>query len=178
MFRQPMWLVAGAVVIALTALIFQIARDKGRAESVPTDPKEKELASLPVGLEVTHSPNPVKARVATSGRSNYKWVYKTAVKSAGGTVTVQEFGAFAWVSGRWVFSTFTGKPFTGMDFADWYSCPGARMEPGGEYADPSNWSAANVVKADKTKWYYIALNEQGERVKGEAIVEQLPEVEQ
>jgi hypothetical protein len=157
----------------------QSSNEQGK-ESEPsgtseTDPKEKELASIPVGIEITHSPNPVKAQLGGRSGHKYTWVYRTTVRSTTGPLKVQEFGAFSWVDGRWVFSTYTGKPFTSQDFADWYSCPNAVLESTKQYADPTNWSGATLLEHDKTRWYVIAVNDKGERFKGEAVVEQLAE---
>jgi hypothetical protein len=146
--------------------------------NAPLDPKEKELASLPVGIEVTHRPNPVKAQVGGVKGYAYAWVYKTSVKTLGGPLTIQEFGSFSWFHGQWVFTNYTHKPFTAANFAGWYSCPDARLVPGQTFSDTSNWSAGNEVKASKARWYYIATNDKGERVKGEAVIEQLGEIAQ
>jgi hypothetical protein len=140
------------------------------------DPKEKELDSLPVGLVIAHAPHPVKARAGGRSGYPYTWTYRTSVRSTAGTLTVQEFGSFSWFGGRWVFSNFTGRPFTPQDFAEWYSCPGARLEPGKAYADPSNWSGGQELIASRAKWYFVAIDENGRRVKGEAVVEQAAEL--
>jgi hypothetical protein len=137
--------------------------------------KLDELAQLPFGLKVVHSPDRVRAeRGGRSGRA-YTWSYKTSVTSTNGSVTMLEFGSFTWHGGRWVFANFTGKPFTATDFADWYSCPGAGLAEGREFSDGSNWSGGDVLRADKMKWYFIGITADGRKVKGEAVVETLPE---
>jgi hypothetical protein len=126
------------VTALLSLCIFNITCDKRQPDAAATDgkqgaarmdPKEDELTSIPVGIEVTHSPNPVKAGKGR-GRSGYKytWTYTTSVRSTGGPLTLEEFGCFALHQGRWAFSNHTGKPFSPDDFADWYSCPNARLE--------------------------------------------------
>ena len=146
-------------------------RDAARPEEQQVDPKEKELASLPVGIDVAHDPSPVKARPGGRSGRKYTWLHGTTVRSKGGRLVVQEFGAFSWDGRRWVFSTITGKPFTAQDFADWYSCPGAVLEPSKGYIDPNNYTGGDDLTAHKSKWYFIATNEKGERVKGEAVIE-------
>src|ERR1700687_3028395 len=89
------------------------------------DPKIEELAGLPVGLKVTHTPNPVGAVRGGPSGERYSWVFKTSVRSLRGPVQIVEFGGFSRVFGKWVFGNFTGRPFTPEDFADWYACPGA-----------------------------------------------------
>jgi hypothetical protein len=146
------------------------------AEDVAMDPKEKQLASLPVGIEVSHDPNPAKAQIGGRSGEKYTWMFTTTVRTLGPAVTIEEFGSFAWHDGRWVFSNFTGEPFTTADFADWYSCPGGRLEPQRAYADPSNWSGNRELNAGRMKFYYIGLDDAGRRVKGEAISEQAAEL--
>jgi hypothetical protein len=142
----------------------------------PLDPKEHELAALPVGIEVTHSPNPVPA--ARGGRSGhpYTWLHETAVRAVAGPVTIEEFGCLAWQDGRWVFSTVTGKPFTPAEFSDWYSCPDATLRTGQAYRDPANWTGSTVLEPAQSKWYFIGRTAGGTRVKGEAVVQMLAQV--
>lgn len=134
------------------------------------------LASLPVGIKVTHSPNP--ARASVGGRSGFKfiWPYATSVRAMIGSVRIEEFGALAWENGRWVFSNFTGSPYTATDFSDWYSCPNATLTPGRLCSDAHNWSGRRTLERGKTRWYFIGVDSKGKRVKGEAVIQHLPEV--
>jgi hypothetical protein len=142
------------------------------------DPKFQEISALPVGLKVTHSPNPVKAQKGGPSGQQYTWVFETVVETLGEPVTITEFGALAWFQGRWALANFTGAPFTAEDFADWYSCPGARIGPGQNFNDPINWSGDEVLRSGKTLWYFVGVTADGKKVKGEAVVEQLGAVEQ
>ena len=165
------------MLLAILSAVGLAGCNRQTAQPPPaTDPKERELTSLPVGIEVTHAPNPVKAQ--EGGRSGYPftYVYRTTVKSTVKPLTVVEFGALVWQDGQWVFRTYTGKPFSGQDFAEWYACPKATLLPSQQYSDPANWSAANTAQQGKTKWYFIGVDDQGKRYKGEAIVEQTAEV--
>lgn len=125
-------------------------------------------------LIVTHSPNP--ARVRKGGHSGYAYTcaYTTTVKAVGGGVRIEEFGAYDWINDQWVLSTFTGKPFTPKDFADWYSCPGAYIEAGQECTDPNNWTGGNAPFSDTSKWYFKGIDDNGNIVIGEAVVECQP----
>jgi hypothetical protein len=138
--------------------------------------KLDELARLPFGLKVVHTPDKVSAeRNGRSGRA-FTWTCKTSVIATNGSVVLKEFGAFVWHDDKWIFSTFTRKPFTAEDFADWYSCPAARLVEGREYSDSNNWTGGDVLHGSKTKWYFIGVTADGRQVKGEAIVETLPEI--
>jgi len=146
---------------------------EARAESTN---KLDELARLPFGLKVVHTPDKVRAESGgTSGRA-FTWTYKTSVTATNGSAVVKEFGSFVWHDGKWMFSTFSGKPFTADNFAEWYSCPAAKLAEGREFSDSSNWTGGDTLRGGKMKWYFIAVTADGRKVKGEAIVEILPEV--
>jgi hypothetical protein len=151
-----------------------------KEENLTMDPKLRELDALPEGIEVMHSPVQVSARIEQQPgkRPYYRWVYATTVRSKRETVIIVEFGSFAWQGDRWVFANFTGQPFSSKDFAEWYSCPDGKLVPGKQATDPSNWSDRDdQLRASRGRWYFIGINEAGRRVKCEAIVELLAEVE-
>lgn len=138
------------------------------------DAKYREVMSLPEGIEVIHTPNPVRAQRNGPSEAKYTYVYRTEVRTKSKRLRLVEFGAFVQPQpGKWVFSTFTGKPFTASDFAEWYNCPGAYLEPGNAYADESNWSGANKLRNTETIWYYIGEDKDGNRYQGSAHVWEL-----
>ena len=145
------------------------------AEDLTTN-KLEELAKTPLGLKVFHTPEKVLA--VHDGRSGhaFTWLYNTSVLSTNGVIVVKEFGSFVWRNNRWVFSNYTGKPFTSEDFADWYSCPKATLTEENVFSDGSNWSGGDKLQEGKTLWYFIGITADGRRVKGQAIVEILPQV--
>jgi hypothetical protein len=148
------------------------------AQRAFSEEKLQELERLPTGLTVEHTPNPVKASDGGPSGRRYTWLYRTTVTSArSDTVTITDFGAFVWFGDRWVFTNFTGKPFTSQDFADWYACPDARILPGRECSDSRNWSGSDSLRAQRGRWYYIGVTGSGQRVKGEAIIEELAAVD-
>ena len=111
--------------------------------------KLDELAKLPFGLKVVHTPHKVLAEIGGRSGRAYTWTYKTSFTSTNGTVVIKEFGAFGWHNDEWVFGTITGKPFTSGDFADWYSCPGSRLTEGMEVSDSSNWNGHDALRGHK-----------------------------
>ena len=145
------------------------------ADNLTTN-KLDELAKLPSGLKVFHTPEKVLAiHDGRSGRA-FTWLYKTSVVSTNGAVVVKEFGSFVWHNDKWVFSNYTGKPFTSDDFADWYSCPKATLTEGNVFSDGSNWTGGDKLSEGKMLWYFIGVTTDGRRVKGQAVVEILPKV--
>lgn len=141
-------------------------------------PTIDELKNLPVGMEVTHQPNPAYATLTEQGkrRGKFTWWYKTQVKATGSGVRIEQFGSFLWLKGQWRFANFTQKPFSSKEFSDWYSCPDGYLKPGKVFVDPKNWGSADQLKAGKALWYFIGVDEEGRRVKGEAIVDVLGEM--
>lgn len=139
--------------------------------------KLAELDALPVGLTVIHTPNPVKAD--WDGRRDVpcRWIFETAVSAAGSTVTIEEFGSFFWTIDHWEFSNVTKKPFTRKNFAEWYGCPDGVLRPGETRRDASNWVQACSARQGRSRWYYIGVDADGRRVKGEAVIELAGEYE-
>lgn len=181
MRSTPLTVVANLAAVVFSLLLAQLRQrgligSRGSAAAVRLDAKEVELSRLPVGLAVTCTPNPARAVTGGRSRSPYTWRYETSVRSTAGPLRVVEFGAFVWTGGQWQFSTFTGRPFTAADFADWYGCPLALVEPWATCTDPSNWSAGATLRASKTKWYYIAVDAAGKRYKGECVLNELAEL--
>ena len=139
-------------------------------------PSFSELGSLPDGIRVSHSPNPVRAQKGGPSKNNFSWLYTTTVSAVGGPVVIEQFGAFQFRNGHWRFSTVTGEPFTPSQFTDWYSCPDALIEVGSTCSDPQNWTGSDQLRADKSLWYFIGRDSVGNRVKGQATIEQLAEL--
>jgi hypothetical protein len=160
-------------LILFCLLIFTFLTKSALAE---TTNKLEELEKLPFGLKVVQTPDKVRAEPGGRSGRAFTWSYKTSVTATNGSVVIVEFGSFVWRNDHWVFSNFTGKPFTSSDFADWYSCPGAKLTEGQEFSDASNWSGGDTLLAGKMKWYFVGVTPDGHRVKGESIVETLAEV--
>lgn len=140
----------------------------------------EELDKLPVGIKVTHEPKVALATLTgkSDRRQKYTWWYKTTVSATDGDITITEFGAFAWHDGKWVpGTTFTGKPYTTAEFAEWYKCPKAALKKGESFSDPTNWSTAPELRAGKSRWYFVGVDAKGKRVKGEAVVEEKAEID-
>ena len=167
----------GSIVVVLIVVALCCGCGPQSSESVQLVPFElSDLESLPVGLEVIHTPNPVSAR--TDGNSGYKytWTFKTSVCSTDGPVAIYDFGCLMWKNDQWVLGNFTKELFTQKDFIEWYSCPSGVVTSSSQFSDLSNWGAANCLGASKSKWFYVGIDDKGNRVKGEAIIEQAAEL--
>lgn len=126
-------------------------------------------------LEVIHYPNPAKFQSGGVSGSAYTCAYKTSVKANETGVRIEKFGMYFWENNQWVHSTSNnGQPWSPQDFADWYSCPGAYIGPGQECSDPNNWSGTDAPGLTKGKWYYIGVDDNGNEVQGESVIECQP----
>lgn len=141
-------------------------------------PDLESLRKLPVGLRVTHTPNPVRATQGGGSGRAFTWLYETKVEAVSTGLTVIEFGAFVNSNDGWAFSTYSGKPFTSEDFAEWYSCPGAVLSPGRAAVDPQNWTGGDHLGDSRTIWYFLAEDAGGNRFYGEAELQQLAELKE
>lgn len=176
-----------------TALFLSLLILLGSAGPVPAEQesvaapeagrKLGELASLPEGLAVAHSPDPVHATLFPPSLSGVQWAHDTTVSSRVGPVTLVEYGYFVERNGRWEWPYGEEVPYTytAGDFADRYGCPGAELKPGESYTDAQNRSVIDCVPEQRVKWYFIGQDAHGRPVKGEAVVtmlaEQVPDVE-
>lgn len=159
----------GFIVLLLMLFVTSVLSAEG-------DAKYREVTGLPDGIVVTHSPERVRAMTGGRSGSEYTYVYETRVRPSSGRVRIVEFGAFGKRDGKWVFGTYTGKPFTSENFAEWYRVPGATLERGAEAVDPYNWSGASEPVDGETLWYFVGEEEDGRRVKGMAAVQEVAEI--
>ena len=138
------------------------------------DPKVRELAALPVGIRISHTPNPVLAQRGGRSGQRYTWMYETKVAAISEEVSIVEFGALgrdAAHGGGWKLRTIYDRPFNAGEFAEWYSCPGAHLRVGMSCADPSNYTGGDRLREFETRWYFIGRTRAGRLVKGEEIVQ-------
>lgn len=166
------------VSFAAIAFYFLAAGDDVLADEARF-PTPDEIDKLPDGIKVFHEPKAVLATLTgkSERRAKYTWWHKTTVSATDGEVTIEHFGAFRWKDGKWVAGSFTGKPFTAENFAEWYSRPKGVLRTGKRYSDPTNWTSEPELKAGKTRWYFIGTDAKGRRVKGQAVIELKAEID-
>lgn len=169
-------LICFTIVFGLWASICSAQCKPDSALVAKSDIILKDLSSLSQGINVVHNPDKVKARPWDNERYKFQWVFSTNVEARAGSVKILEFGCFYWSEDRWIFANYTGEPFSAKDFSEWYSCPGAELLAGHSYVDLHNWIGAGFLRAEKMMWYYIGIDEEGRRVKGESVVEELAEL--
>jgi hypothetical protein len=174
MFRINPGTASVAFCVACTLAAFPAgAADEARPTSV------EELDKLPVGLTVTHYPQPALAAETPNAKvlSRYTWFFKTTVRATDGDVNLTEFGGYSQAGRTWVFNNITRKPFTPKDFDDWYACPKGALKKGKDYSDARNWVTSAALQAGKSRWYYVGVDGSGRRVKGEAVIDLKAEID-
>lgn len=140
--------------------------------------KLAELNSLPVGLVVSHNPEPVHATLYSPSLSGVQWKHNTTVTATESPVSLIEYGYFVKRNGQWEFSYGTQVPlsYDSKDFAIMFACPDAKLKPGESYTNLENRSVIDCVPEQMVKWFFIGLDDKGNRVKGEATLNLLAEV--
>jgi hypothetical protein len=147
----------------------------------------KALEQMPVGIKVVHTPAKLKGHTHDGTQKHidtrwlFYWGYQTTVSAVDAPLDVVLFGSCEWVDGKWAIPTNTDEYDVisggGQQFSEWYMCPKARLETGKEYTDPQNWSGSKKLRAFKQKWFYVGVDKDGKRYKGEAEVELLGELD-
>ncbi len=171
------------IVLASTLILMASSglalADKEIAESTDAHEKLKELESMPVGIAVSHTPSPVLYTLNASNISGVEWQFSTTVSAMTGSVTIVEFGYFVERNEQWTWNYENELPlfFTSSDFASEFDCPNALMVPGKSYTNPENQSAIDCVPEQFVKWYFIGLDAGGNRVKGEASIKLIAELD-
>ena len=170
-------------ILLFTILIICTSAGSAQAEQeivVSFDASEKlsELALIPEGIMVFHTPDPVHYTLYSHTISGVRWQYSTTVSSMGGPVTIIEFGYFVERNGQWEFSYGEEVPYiySSYDFAEKYNCPNSVLHSGESYTDTRNQSIIDCVPEQVVKWYFIGVDAEGKRVKGEANVKLLAEL--
>ncbi len=133
------------------------------------------LTGIPDGIIVKHTPDTVYAEKTGKDTVMYYWSFVTTVMASTRDLEITEFGSYTWISGKWVPSTVTGKPFTNKDFREWYNCKKGKLKFGKEYSDKSNWYRNPLLQKSKALWYYIGMDAGGNLYKGTAVIDYLAE---
>jgi len=130
---------------------------------------------FPVGIDVQHSPDAVRAIVYGPSGSDYSWVYDTTVSTLGNSVTIVEFGAYCRSGDQWTLCPGGYGRRTAAAFARFYASPGALLVPGEAYTDKMNRSGSASLHPWCVRWVFVGRDAEGGGVRGEATVELLGE---
>lgn len=131
-----------------------------------------QLESMPDGIRVRFSENPVDAKgpfppLPSGSGWHYTRDYTVAVESAAGELRIQRWGVLELDAGRWKHAAFSAK-----DFEEAFACPGGILLPSQEYVFEQAHQVGTLP--GKVRWYFIAVDEDGNLAKGEALVKSAP----
>jgi hypothetical protein len=160
-------------LITLTMLMISLSAGSVLAQADVFGPRDidfklGELASLPVGIKVTHTPGTVMP--SFTGPSGRDWLHATTVTATGGPVNIVEYGYFVERDGHWGHAYGLDQAFTEREFAETFTCPEARLQPGESYTFEWNRSLMDGRAEQRGLWYFIGVDVDGRRVKGEATL--------
>lgn len=169
-----------ASILVFCSLVGPAQADLSSDELIESNLKINELASIPEGLVVTHTPGPVRYISHPPSLSGVQWKHDTTVSSTVGPVKIIEYGYFVERNGQWEFPYGTEVPYTfnSNDFAEKFDCPDSKLQQDTSYTDTRNRSVIDCVPEQMVNWYFIGLDAKGNRVKGEGSVNMLAELDE
>jgi len=135
-----------------------------------------ELEQLPIGLDVIHTPAQVSG--PTDGLETgwpHSWVFRTEVRSRGEKLKIQQFGILAWDGNGWALPSnqkkYNSGILDGQTFAEWYGIVDGTISPDSPAVDDQNWAGSRDLQGFKQKWFFIGVDKNGKKWKGEGVVE-------
>jgi len=124
-------------------------------------------------LEVVHLAPTGRPRPARPFQ--YMWCYRTEVRNKSGRpMRIVWFEGYTEYEGRWYANNILGRTMRGPDFSQWYT-EGDRIEDGvipagGVAVCDVNWHGSEKPESLRTKWAFIAVDDQGNDYFVEALV--------
>jgi hypothetical protein len=123
------------------------------------------LRELPVGIAITHDPNPC---YPVKEGDTYYWKHHTSAVSFKGDLTVLECGSFIWYdSTGW----HDNMHYTPAEVAEKFNCKNAVLKAGKTYQYEKNWRLGKQAYGGDALWYIIAKDKNGKLYKGYALIE-------
>ena len=149
------------LILALTALSLFAQTDWTNKSRLMPD----RLKELPVGIIMSHDPNPV---YPVKEGDTFYWKHHTKATATEHTLTVVECGSFIWYDASGWHANMKYSP---VDFAKAFECPGAILKANKTYTYQKNWRYGKQAYGGDALWYIIAKDENGKLYKGTALIE-------
>lgn len=165
---MKMFLTIAIVGMAFVASATFVQADTDSHGPHAADITMAELASLPEGLVVSHTPEQVEPSVF--GPTGSQYAHQTTVQSTVGPVKIVEYGYLVEEDGHWTSAWNVQDKYSAKDFAELFGCPEAQVQTDQVYTNEWNQSGLNTGPEQMGKWYFIGEDAQGNRVKGEADI--------
>ena len=122
----------------------------------------QKIDTLKKALRVNQFPNPVKASLDPEKEGTYFWKHTTSVMSPESKVQVIEIGAYLFYNNQWNLRA----SYSPKEFAKWFNCPKAVMKAGEPYTFSDNWRRDTRLYGGWAMWYFIGIDESGQKVCG------------
>ncbi|MFD1255626.1 hypothetical protein ACFQ3S_02355 [Mucilaginibacter terrae] len=123
------------------------------------------LRLLPVGILMSHDPNPCYP--VKTGDTFY-WIHNTKATAVYRELSVVECGSFIWYDDSGWHDNMHYSP---VDFAKAFNCPGAILKKGRTFTYQKNTRYGKQAYGGDALWYIIAKDKAGKLYKGIALIE-------
>lgn len=139
----------------------------------------QELAEIPVGIQVNHTPAQVVGPHQGPNKNDwaYRWFFKTEVRPIDRDLTITRFGIAAWDGSDWIMddaqSEFNSGILEQQDFVEWYGLQNPTIGPQNPAVDEQNWAGSMTRAPFRQKWFFVGEDTSGAKFKGEGVVQLL-----
>ncbi len=123
------------------------------------------LRELPVGILMWHNPNPCYPELIDG---TYYWKHTTSATTINKELKVIECGSFIWYNENGWQANMNFSP---EEFAEAFNCPKALLKNKQTFTYQKNWRYGKQAYGGDALWYIIAIDSNGKRYKGYAIIE-------
>ena len=123
------------------------------------------LRAIPVGILMSHDPNPCYPVMAAD---TFYWIHNTKATAADKELTVVECGSFIWYDTSGWHTNILHSP---QEFAELFKCPGAILKKGVTYTFTKNIRYGKQAYGGDALWYILAKDSDGKLYKGTALIE-------
>lgn len=124
-----------------------------------------QLRELPVGIIMSHDPNPCYPELI---EGTYYWKHHTRATATDMDLTVVECGSYIWYDeSGW----HVNMKYSPEDFAKAFECPSAILKVKQTYTYQKNWRFGKQAYGGDALWYIIAKDKDGKLYKGYALIE-------
>lgn len=123
------------------------------------------LRELPVGIMMSHDPNPCYPVMVAD---TFYWTHNTKAVAVYKTLTVVECGSFIWYDAS---GWRTNLNYSPEEFAKAFNCPGAVLKKGKTFTYKKNVRFGKQAYGGDALWYVIAKDENDKLYKGTALIE-------
>lgn len=123
------------------------------------------LRELPVGIIMSHDPNPVyPVKVADT----FYWKHNTKATAIYKDLTIVECGSYIWYDAT---GWHANMQYTPKDFERAFNCPNGMLKLNQTYTYSKNWRWGLKAYGGDALWYIIAKDKNGKLYKGTALIE-------